>query len=312
MSVNSGAQSGGSSGAGEGPILSTGQDAGGDGGDVDLDALYEHIGAQSEELKNTRRDLMGLKGTNEKNQAFLDRLRQAVVGEEKKSPSRKDELEGQLDHYLRAALEAERKGKPMPLTANLASQFFESQIRAEEEKAELQKRIDMLEKAAKRANDPRVQIDNAAYSDIDSLIENGVRAIYGVDDAYADQREHQFEAIARQIGNVIKQIRTEDPQTWNRLARNPGDRRKLVTHFIEKNIPPKARQVMEQERLRNTPLTVDDMMQAFGEAKGIKDPKVKAQMTTSLRRDILAESFAQRRGKGGVFNRLSRGERDVG
>lgn len=262
-----------------------------------LAAMQQESGARYQELDSrynaTSKELGSTKET-------LDRLRAALspeTGGGKGDPggfeSKISAAEAQLDQYLAAAVEAERQKRPIPLTTNLAVQFFQQQIEMLKEKQTHQTELADMKRQLAALSNPERQIDVTAYSNIDTQVHTALQQVYGDNDDYAAQRTHQFDAITKQIGSEIKELKKDDPDLWDRIRRDPKSQAKLVRHFVEKNIPPRARQILEEDHVKKTPMTTNELMEAFREAKEkIKDPREREQITSRIRQELLARKFS--------------------
>jgi hypothetical protein len=276
---------------------------GGEGGGEDLRAVVQQTQHELAERTGRYEQEMGeLRGKQSENQAFLERLRGAIAPEttqrEPADPyqAQISEAEKQLDHYLQAAVDAERNGRPIPLTVNLAVHQFQSQIAAAKENQKLQKELRDLRAKADRATDPNAQIDTTAYSHMDTFVQNSLETIFGPEGQNDAQKTAQFKAITSQLADEIRDLKKEQPQTWDRIRRDPGKLKKMVNHFVEQNMPPKARQIIEQERLQREPMSVRELQTAFAQAASIEDPRERANVRAQIRQSILERTYG--RGKG--------------
>ncbi len=154
---------------------------------------------------------------------------------------------------------------------------------------QLTKDMAKIQKQMGQVSDPSHSIDQMAFSAIDSNIINGLNTVYGENEEMEQVKAQQFRSVAALITEEIKQLKQNDPETWDRIRRNPVDQKKLTNHFLQKVIPPRARQLMEDDRIRNTPTTFSDLMAAFKEANQIKDPEQRKQIQERIRQEMWAE-----------------------
>jgi hypothetical protein len=176
-----------------------------------------------------------------------------------------------MDQYIQAAIDAERAGRPIPLTANAAIKSLKFQISQIQRNEAKDAEIAALQRQLKEQGNPARQIDVQAYSNIDGHLMSALKTVYGAD---FNIMPH-FNAIGGQIVDEIKQIQREEPETWDRIRRDPTYQRKMVNYFVEQSIPPKARQLLQEEQIRQTPLTGQDLHAAWRETKELlsKDPQ---------------------------------------
>lgn len=269
------------------------QSTGKEGGDVfDFKRAFE---SQSKELGQTRerfgrltQDVDGLK----KEADTMRRIREALSPDSGKGAPDPTagaiaDAEKQLDYYLSEAVEAEKRGRPLPLTTNLAVQFFQSRIEHLKERADMQKELQALRQQTQQAADPQHAINVHAYSSMDSFVKQGLDSLYGRDARFGDQKRYQFDAITKQMGDELKLIMQHKPQAWEQMRRDPEVLKKFSYHFLKKNIPPAAVQIIEQENLSKTEMSSDELWSAFREAGQIQDPQERAQLREQIRIKIL-------------------------
>lgn len=293
-----------------GDLSNSGSAAHEGGADLDFQDLFSQ---QQQELQTTKktaersaRDLDALRQKTEQSEQTMAKLRAALTGEDEGGVGADPYaaeiagLEGQLDEYLQAAIDHERKGTPIPLTINSAVNSIKFQIRALQKEKVLEERNKKLEAQIAQLSNPANAIDQTAYSNIDSAVINSLNSVFGAGDEYADQKNAQFQAVTAQIADEIRDLKTTDPDMWDRIRRDRNAQVKLVNHFIKKNIPPKARQLMEEDEIKRTPLSYDELMNAFREAKELaasgKDPRAQ-QMVSQIRQELLSRVWDKNAGK---------------
>lgn len=196
--------------------------------------------------------------------------------------------EQQLDYYIEQAMEAKNRGQPIPLTANLAVELFQGKIDAHKREEALLRRIDQLEGGMKEQTDPRTAINQRAYADFDSHIKNGLERMFGTDSKTLDARRTQFNAIGKQVADAVRELQRIAPQKWEEIARSPERIRQIAHNALRNNMPPKAVQMIEQEQLRNTPMSQGELLQALRESKSIKDPVKRAEIATQIRQEYFS------------------------
>lgn len=249
---------------------------------------------QGGELQRSQREIAALRDTSARTSKTLDGLRKVLGGEDDKpvddgKTENIRQWEGEIEEYLKVAIEAERRGKPIPVTINSAIRSLEGLIQKEREVIELRQKMGDLEKKVQRVSDPGVRTDEAAFTQMDGFIMNSLNTVFGAGDEYADQKRAQFRAIGQLVSEEIKHLQKDEPDVWDRIRRNPTDQRKMINHFVEQSIPPRARQMMEDDHIRRTPLTMRDLNQAWNEAKQIEDPRERSEVKAKLRPYILEE-----------------------
>jgi len=69
----------------------------------------------------------------------------------------------------------------------------------------------------------------------------------------------------------------------------------MARHFVAESVPPQARRILEEKHLQNTPMGVEELWEAFEQAKSneelAKDPDRRRQILESIRQEYLAAKF---------------------
>ena len=228
-----------------------------------------------------------LRGAVERSNKTLERI-QSAFKEESGDDEPDDEVKDQrlLDMFLDAAMEDQKAGgKGMPLTTKLAMETVGLKKMLREIRSELGR----LGETQKVTSSPEFKYDQDAYSKIDMQVQDSIAAIYGEVDP------HLFEAVSKDIGKEIQRLRTESPKTWEEIRRNPEYIRRMSMHFVEKKIPPKAREMLREEKERNTEMSDKELHKAMKEADLIKDPSARSEIKAAIRQKILERSYMSKR-----------------
>lgn len=275
-------------------------------GGVDFNELIQ-TELESTKNQNTQlsQELAALKNEAGKTKDTVDKIRSVFApedgGEVDPIDARINELNAEIDDVLGKAIEAERIGKPIPMTTRTAISNLKFQIEMLEKGKEKDKVISELQSQLKQLANPGTAVDQQAYSNIDSQLHSALETIYGPGQEYVETKAAQFHAVASQIGEEIKALKRDDPATWERIRRDQSAQKKLVNYFVKQNMPPKARQLMEEDQIRRTPMSHDELLNAFREAKQLaaQDPQnAQAQhYVTELRRELLSTLMAKNMGK---------------
>jgi hypothetical protein len=273
---------------------------------VDVNALLEDFRSQmAEPLQQSQREVGELRQQGQKTQQILDKMKKVLNGDEDAAAvvdpidQQISHLQGQVDNYIAAAIEAERRGRPIPLTVNAALESFQGQISTlKQMKGLISSNKELAQKVDRFAN-PSAQIDNMAFSSLDSAVMNALNTVYGEGEDMQGVKEAQFKSITSLIGKEIRDLKENDPEIWDRIRRNPTDQKKLVAHFTKQVIPPRARQLLEEEQIKNTPLTLSDLKQAWEETADIEDPRARKEIRDQLRPQILEHVWSKSRKGGG-------------
>jgi len=291
---------------------------GGGGSDAVQQMLQDHqqrFESMGNELQTTRQQAESFRQQSEKTAGVLDRIKGALTGDQAPKLDPDDEeiahYQGQIDEYIAAAIEAERRGKPIPVTINAAIKSFQGQIARIEQIKELKGRLSGIEGKVNQAADPQNQINMQAYSNIDSFTINALQQVYGAGQDMEDVRNAQFKSVASLLTAEIKSIQKDAPDLWDRIRRNPEDQKRIVTHYVKQVVPPRARELMEQDTIRKTPITLPDLKTAWDEAKEIEDPAVRAEIQAKLRPQMLEHIYSRSRNSRGQDQQQRTGINDL-
>lgn len=270
--------------------------------------MFENLQGQNQQLA------LALQQANEKISGFepymqqLEGLKQVFAPEQEQQDH--DPVPGwqqQLDYYLSQAIEAEKAGRPLPLTTNLAVSHFQSQIENHQRQTELMRTIDELKNQVQAANDPSRALDNQAYANIDTSIMKGLSQFYGDDPTMDRVKGAQFRAVSGLIVDEIKNLRQENPRAWDQVRRDPGAQQRMVNHFLMQYQPPRVRQMIETQRMQDTPMNNEDLVHAFREANQIEDPHTRAKVQTQIRQQILKRAVQGDAGRPEAIARSAQG-----
>jgi hypothetical protein len=210
----------------------------------------------------------------------LNKVKQAF-GHEAAPEADPDEIDKQfLDRYLEAALESEKQGRPIPLTAQLAVKLVEQNKLMRE----MQKKLNKVTEGVGVLADPETTYDNNAYAAIETSIYKTIQNLYGEYDKDLGQ------ACGTKVANEIKRIKRENPQGWNNIRSSPQLIESLAMYAVEKVIPPKARDILKAENLRSTKMGREELVKALRENNAeTKDPQQRAMLNKKIRQDILSQ-----------------------
>lgn len=258
----------------------------------------QNLGVQTQQ---SHAELEALKAKNAEQEKLLGGLRQVFNPQPEGDPIDQEisGYEQQLDYYLQEALEAEKMGQSIPLTTNLAVQLFQGKIAQAKERRNWEGKMQKLENQIRGLTDPNVTSDRQAYGNIDNFIINNVEMIYGSGQDTQQIRNVQFEAVARLVSDEIKRIKSQMPDVWDTIKRSPDKQKRLVGYFFEQNLPPAVRQRLETEKLQNTPMSQDELTQAFREADQIQDERTRNDVKQKIRQELLSMRFGNSAQYGG-------------
>lgn len=265
-----------------------------EGGDENITHLRRVLEDTHGKLSKTSKELDGLKSEYKKTSDFNERIRRAVVGdeEEKKKPGKKDKYGQLMDHYLAQDLDMQKKhGQGMPLTTNLAVEFFEHAMEQESRWDQAQSELAELKNLVKQLTNPMNRLADNAYASIDSSVIDALETIYGRGEDAMDVKRAQYGAVSQLVGNELKRLRQEEPDLYEEVIRDPKKQARLARHFVERNLPPRARQMIQEDAIKRTPMSNAELMQAFREAGQMQDPDQRAKVREKIRQEMLMSKF---------------------
>lgn len=268
-----------------------------EGGDFDYKSEFTRT---RKDLDDTRAGMEGLTRKTQEQEKTLGKLREAFdpnAGEQGGDPI--EAIDAEMDSIINAAYEADKAGRPIPMTAKAYLAALQTRKDHLEFQKEIREELKKIGGQAQQANDPQMTVNRQAYSNIDSFVQQGLDQIYGLDESYLGVKKEQFGSLTRQMSATVREMQAKNPGAWDRMRRDPQLQRQFVNQYLRQNLPPRAVEILERENLQNTPMSQQELFKAFDEAKAIKDPKARAELRTKIRQDILSHMGPQdRRARG--------------
>lgn len=170
------------------------------------------------------------------------------------------------DDVLRAAIEAEKHGQPIPLTVQIATQLRKAESTNEQLMAELAE----LKKREQIRSNPEFTSDQAAYNQIDMYMGRELESAFA-----GDIPKPVAQAITADLVEKIRWEQQNNPDQWRSIRSNPAVMQKIVRNAVAQFIPPQARQIAAQHAQANAEYAPDDMLGAIREAQQmLQDPDV--------------------------------------
>lgn len=246
---------------------------------IDASELFQQIASQNEQLENTKNELSSANKRSGEALSTLERLKEALGGSSDKKGPTDDELDEQhLDFILSEMLEAEKRGIKMPITSSIAPKLIETRKQMRKTFESQNTQIEELKRAVEALSSPQAQTDKSTYASMDNMLQGMVEQVYG------EANTSQYQAIAGAINQEIARLQKQDPESWAKVKRNPNFQKSMVNHFVQQAIPPKARQILQHEQLKNEPVSEGEILTAIQEAREtISDPQKRAETIQTLR-----------------------------
>ncbi len=285
------APQGGSPGAG-----APNPSAGGESGGFDPAVALREAREARQEAKTLRSSFDKHGQEFKQTKETLDRVRQAFVPEEKGAPDPVSELQEQMDYYLEQAMEAKARGQSMPLTTNLALRFFQSQIENHQTQQKLMQEIERLKGGVDKANDPEKSVNDHAYAAMEGHIQNALDSLYG---AGADQigiKRNVYQGVVNMLQGDLKELQQKAPHLWDQVRRNPAKLQSIVQQAIQRIVPPRAMEMIQQEQLQNTPMTEGELWAAWRQVDQRTDlsQQARRELKESIRIDLIKAKYGSK------------------
>ncbi len=198
---------------------------------------------------------------------LLQRLKSAISPEAKAPPSAIQSLEAKYDAFLDKAMELKSQGQRLPVTEQIAMDFYQSQIESLKTIEALKTQIADLKGGVDRANDPEAPVNNIAYTQMDTFLQQSIDNLYGTDPKQLPAKRRVYQAVTEQLSDELKGLQKSAPGQWDMLRRNPMKLQQVVNDVLRTIVPPKAMAMIEQEELENTPQTAGQLWATFREAQ---------------------------------------------
>ncbi len=164
-------------------------------------------------------------------------------------------------------MELKARGQQIPMTTQIALNFYQSQIENLKTIAELKKQIGDLKGGVDRANDPEAPVNNIAYTQMDTFLQQSLDQLYGTDAKQTAVKRQMYNSVSDTLAGELRRLQAQAPGEWDMLRRNPGKLQSKVNEVLRSIVPPKAMAMLEQEELENTPMSKGELWGAFNEAR---------------------------------------------
>lgn len=275
-----------------------------------VNSMAEILRQTQAELRQSRAEQQELKGTLGKSSEQIDRIRKAFVGDQEKKMTPGEQRLAQLSEfeaYLEQEAEQNRRvgGAGLPVTAKVGKQLAEFARATENENAELRRRLDEIEGKTKRQESPAWQALQTGGRVMEGMLSDALDSLYpGAE--YDQTKQAQFNAVTGRIHAEIQDLAKNEPHNLDKLLRNPKYMRNMVNQFMAEALPPKVREMLDEQAIMNEKDTPQSLWASFAEAreqweKAEKSGDARAAqhwsgIMTQVRQDMLAQQVAGRKG----------------
>lgn len=233
-----------------------------------LDALRNKLSSQDSEIQALRSQAK-----------TIDQLKAAFSGGQKdEGPKGK-----WIDPILQHALDAEKRGQPMPITTEIAVAVQKLQDQLEEYEARNRKQEDAL----KRVTDPSAWQDQQMFASMDDQLQRLVNQLY------PGENKAQYDAMVQRATKYLNEL-GEDPEVWREFRNNRTAQARLVQLVASQFVPKRALDQMRDEYERKSPYTKQQLEEAWEEAKQIPDERKRSEIMAKLRHTIIGLNLQKR------------------
>lgn len=224
----------------------------------------EAPGAGAEQFQQMQHQFMQMQEQLQKTQSELSSARSSAQTLEKLkaalgAPVEEEEGPDWFDTVLAQALEAEKAGRPIPLTVRIATELKQSQ----DANAKMLQELQRLKQGQAALQSPDAHQNAMAYAQLDSLINNKIETIYG------SQNPHVHQAVTNALAAELKQLQATQPQVWAQLRSNPQHLETMTNSFMAKVVPPQAMNLLHNHLEMEQPFTANDALEALREAQAL-------------------------------------------
>jgi hypothetical protein len=277
---------------------------------------YSDILAQFQKRDQTIESLQSELG---KTKETWGRVQKAFTGEPEQKPSpyqARMQSFDELGAYLQEqALEDQRHGgKGLPITTKIGQQLVQYGKEAEARAEKLEQELAEIKRDLKRSQNPAYQGLERAGLAMEGMVEEALEQMYGAEASSQGIRASWFNAVTSRINDEIKDLMKNDPQALLKVQRNPKIMRKMVNHFMAEALPPKVRNMLEEQQIKETEIPPQELWSAFAEAREKYESAQRdgndaavthwSNIMTDIRRDILANQVSGKRGDSRSLNTL--------
>lgn len=255
---------------------------------VDPVKLQEALSHFQGENQNLRSELEGLKSSGASQAEILEKIKSVFVPENVDPNQQAGDIDRSfLDGVLEAALEDQKQGgRGMPITVQLAGQI----VQLKEQIRQMGSSHDEIKGKFEKTQDPVYEAEQRFGLNMDNMVDGMLHNIYGA------ESPHMKQAITQQMLADIPRLKQQYPQQWQVMIKSPQKQQEFAQYYVEKSVPPKARELLHQHKVQSTEMPASELYQALKEAKEAHaDGKLPSDqyrtIQTQIREKILEESY---------------------
>lgn len=291
----SGVAGGGASASGFG-TAGGGQDGGGqpqrrEGGgeatrDFDPQKSLAELRETRANLKKVTSEFDNFKKESSADRKVLERLKGAFSEGDAKG-GETDPTEALRAEYAEIQQILSENGGKLPLTERIAKRLYESQIQQQQVIAELRSQIEKLQHGVDQASDPSAPVNNLAYSQMENFLQQSLDQMYGNGPKTEKARGQVYDVVTSSLVRDLKELQKVAPARWEAMRRNPGELQKVVQAALRNIVPPKAMELIEQDTLKNTEMSIGELYGTWREMKEQRDNAKSKQKADAIHAEMI-------------------------
>lgn len=185
-----------------------------------------------------------------------------------------------IDPILQHAIEAEKQGRPMPITTEVAVEVQ----RLNELLEEQERRNKQMEEQIKRLSDPQAWQDQQMFARMDSELQRIVNKLYP-----EGENRPQYDAIVNTVSGHLRTLQ-QDPAVWNQFRNSPEAQQRLLHYSAQRFVPTTVRQQLKEEYDRTSPLKAREIQEGWQAAISAKTPDERHRQTEKIRQHLFGLS----------------------
>lgn len=244
--------------------------------DQNLPNYDDIIASQVEELGSQKKIIEGLQSKLTGTERVLGQMREIFApGEKKPKSAQKIDEMAELDRLLdQAALEDQRRGgKGLPLTTKIGKTVADFARDAIQRQTALENELSEVKKRLETESNPAYRDFQKTLNGAETFVEDALEALYPGDE-HKDVKGYQASAVMDLVKKEIREMVENNEIDNIKKLKNPKVVRNMVNHFMAQILPPKVREMMDNERIANTPDTEEGLL---SELKEIQEKFKKAE-----------------------------------
>lgn len=126
---------------------------------------------------------------------------------------------------------------------------------------QLMQQLRQLQNLSKEQLNPEVQANNVAYTQMDQILTQEMRGLYG------EINPHQMQAVSNEMASYIKNMQQTAPQAWQELRSSPQLQQMLIKGVLTSQLPKEVVSRARHEQEMAQPFTREDAFEALQEAR---------------------------------------------